>query len=135
MLMLYVDVLLELLLFEGELVVVAVLLVLLFGNVDVLLLVWVFDVSVLLVLLFEGEWFLLLRVVVFISFPWAGLPGPCCDAAFASSTAVAFLLPSFSLCVACLTLSWCSCSPLLPFSPQNCWSAAPFFVGFVWLVG
>ena len=65
---------------------------------------WVLDVDVgvLLVLLFEGEWFLLLRVVVFISFPWAGLPGPCCDAAFASSNAVAFLLPSFSLCVACL---------------------------------
>ena len=53
-----------------------VLLVLLFENIDVLLLVWVFDVSVLLVLLFEGEWFLLLRVVVFISFPCAGLPGP-----------------------------------------------------------
>ena len=106
-------------------------------DVGVILLIWVLgvDVDVLLVLLFEGEWFLLLRVVVFISFPWAGLPGPCCDAAFASSTAVAFLLPSFSLCVACLTLSWCSCSPLLPFSLQNCWSAAPFFVGFVWLVG
>ena len=44
--------------------------------VDVLLLVWVFDVSVLLVLLFEDEWFLLLQVVVFISFSCAGLPGP-----------------------------------------------------------
>ena len=39
------------------------------------------DVDVLLVLLFEGEWFLLLGVVVFISFPCAGLPGPCCSAA------------------------------------------------------
>ena len=36
--------------------------------------VWVLDVDVdvLLVLLFEGEWFLLLWVVVFISFPCAG---------------------------------------------------------------
>ena len=36
--------------------------------------VWVLDVDVgvLLVLLFEGEWFLLLWVVVFISFSCAG---------------------------------------------------------------
>ena len=99
-----------------------------------------FDVGVLLVLLFDGEWFLLFRVVVFISFPCAGLPGPCCDAAFASSTAVAFLLSPFSLCVACLciaclTLSWCFALPSSPSLFRIVGQRLPsLLVSFGWLV-
>ena len=52
------------------------------------------DVDVLLVLLFDGEWFLLLRVVVFISFPCAGLPGPCCNAALPRHLPLRFFFPS-----------------------------------------
>jgi len=48
----------------------------------------------LLVLLFDGEWFLLLRVVVFISFPCAGLPGPCCNAVLPRHLPVHFFFPS-----------------------------------------
>ena len=83
--------------------------------------VWVLDVNVgvLLVLLFEGEWFLLLWVVAFISFflcwlAWFLLRcGFCC--------VNCRCVPPFSnfFCVACLTLSRCFCSPLLPFSLQN----------------
>ena len=57
------------------------------------------DVDVLLVLLFEGEWFLLLRVVVFISFFLCWFAWSLLQCGFASSFAGAFLL---SLSVVCL---------------------------------
>ena len=43
-------------------------------------------------------------MVVLIPFLWVSLPGHSCDAAIASSNAVAFLLSSFSLGVACLVV-------------------------------
>ena len=82
-------------------------------------------------------------MVVLIPFFWVSLPGHSCDAAIASSNAVAFLLSSFSLGVACLVVLFSSlslgalCVALLssPSLLRIVGRRLPFFVGFVWLVG
>ena len=91
----------------------------------------------LLVLLFDGEWFLLPRVVVFIFFSYAGLPGPCCHAALPRQLPLRFFFPSVLLASA-LFASLSLDAFALPSSPslfRNVGRRLPsLLVLFGWLV-